>query len=124
MDSLILPELPTYLFAPNLAGVLSLILTFILPLVAALFMRTTWTTFVKGLVLLAAAAVKTFLEAWLVAVDAHTAFNFAEVTYATLVNLGIAVIAYFGFLRDTGVQRSALAGGVVRDKVIDGHLVA
>ncbi|WP_431881804.1 hypothetical protein [Micromonospora chalcea] len=116
MDSVVLPELPTYLFAPNLAGVLSLALTFLLPLIAALFMRTGWSAFRKGLVLLAVAAVKSFLEAWLAAVEANLSFNVAEVAYAVLVNFGLAVVFYFGLLRDTGVQRSALTGGVVKDQ--------
>lgn len=121
MDSVVLPELPTYLFAPTLAGVLSLALTFLLPLVAALFMRASWSTFAKGLVLLALAAVKTFLEAWLVAVEANVVFNFGETAYAVVINFGLAVAFYFGLLKDTGAQRRALAGGVVSDRqVIDG----
>ncbi|MFJ8690267.1 hypothetical protein [Micromonospora wenchangensis] len=123
MDSVILPELPTYLFAPTLAGVLSLALTFLLPLVAALFMRTSWSAFRKGVVLLAVAAVKTFLEAWLVAVDANVAFNFADTAYAVLVNFGLAVVFYVGLLKDTRAQRSAISGGPVRDRVIDGSVV-
>lgn len=123
MDSVILPELPTYLFAPTLAGVLSLVLTFLLPLVAALFMRTSWSAFSKGLVLLAVAAVKTFLEAWLIAVEASVGFNFAEVSYAVLVNFGLAVVFYFGLLKNTGAQQSAISGGVVRSRVIDGSTV-
>ncbi|MFI2663292.1 hypothetical protein [Micromonospora carbonacea] len=120
MDSVILPELPTYLFAPTLAGVLSLALTFLLPLVAALFMRTSWSAFRKGLVLLAVAAVKTFLEAWLVAVEASVGFNFADAAYAVLVNFGLAVVFYVGLLKDTRAQQAAISGGVVRDRVIDG----
>ncbi len=120
MDSVILPELPTYLFAPTLAGVLSLALTFILPLVAALFMRTTWSAFRKGLVLLVVAAVKSFLEAWFVAVDANVGFNFGETAYAVLVNFGLGVIFYFGFLKDTRAQQAAINGGVVRSKALDG----
>ncbi|WP_433460683.1 hypothetical protein [Micromonospora sp. CA-248212] len=120
MDSVILPELPTYLFAPTLAGVLSLALTFLLPIIAALFMRTTWSAFRKGLVLYAVAAVKTFLEAWLLALDAHVAFNFADAAYATLVNFGLAVVFYVGLLKETRMQQAAIQGGVVRSKVIDG----
>lgn len=123
MDSVILPELPTYLFAPNLAGVLSLVLTFLLPLIAALFMRTSWSTARKGLVLLAVAALKAFLEAWLVAVEAGVGFNFAEVGYATLVNFGLAVVFYFGLLKNTGVQQAAINGGPVKDRnVVGGRL--
>lgn len=120
MDSIVLPDLPTYLFAPNLAGVLSLALTILLPLAAALFMRQSWSTGPKGLVLLALAALKAFLEAWLGATEAGVAFNVVEVGYAVVVNFGIAVAAYVGLLKNTAIQRSAIKGGLVRDKVIDG----
>ena len=52
MDSVVFPELPTYLFEPSLYGVLSTLLTVVLPLLAALLMRSTWSAFRKGLVLL------------------------------------------------------------------------
>ncbi|MER7334638.1 MULTISPECIES: hypothetical protein [unclassified Micromonospora] len=120
MDSIVLPELPTYLFAPNLAGVLSLALTILLPLAAALFMRQSWSAGPKGLVLLALAALKAFLEAWLGATEAGVAFNVVEVGYAVVVNFGIAVAAYVGLLKNTAIQQSAINGGLVRDKAIDG----
>jgi hypothetical protein len=120
MDSTVLPELPTYLFAPNLAGVLSLALTVLLPLAAALFMRQSWSAGPKGLVLLALAAAKAFLEAWLAATDAGVAFNAFDAGYAVVVNFGIAVGAYFGLLKNTRVQQSAISSGLVHDKVIAG----
>lgn len=119
MDSIILPELPTYLFAPNLAGFLSLALTVLLPLGAALLMRQSWSAFAKGAVLLALSAAKGFLEAWLGAVESGVTFDAAGVGYAILVNFGIAVLAYFGLLRDTAVQQAAIRSGV-KDRVIDG----
>lgn len=122
-ESIILPELPTYLFAPNLAGVLSLALTVILPLLAALFMRAQWSATTKGLVLLAVAAVKAFLEAWAASVADAVAFNAVETGYAILINWGLAVVFYFGLLQKSAVQQAALHGGVVRDKTIDGDVV-
>lgn len=114
MDSnIIFPDLPTYTGVPSPAGVLSLIVTVLLPVLAALFMRVHWTVFAKGLVLLCFAAVKAFLEAWLVAVDGATAFDVGAAAYAVVVQFTLAVVAYFGLLRDTPMQRSALHGGVV-----------
>lgn len=113
-ESIILPELPTYLFAPNLAGVLSLLLTFGLPLAAALFMRTTWSAMAKGLVLLGLAAVKTFLEAWLAAADVGVAFNWPTALYAVVVNFLLAVGFYFGLLRNTAVQQVAITSGPIK----------
>ena len=113
-SNVIFPELPTYTGVPSLAGVLSLIVTVLLPVLAALFMRVNWSPFRKGVVLLAAAAVKTFLEAWMVAADTNTPFNFGDAAYTTVVQFGLAVVAYFGLMRDTSMQRAALHGGVVR----------
>ena len=113
--SVVLPELPTYLFAPTLAGVVSFVLTVFLPVAAALFMRTSWTGFARGLVLLAFSAAKAFLEAWLAAADAGTSFNPAEAGYAVVVNFGIAVAFYFGLLRGSDLQQAALLSGPVRD---------
>ncbi|MFG1780622.1 hypothetical protein ACGFIR_31525 [Micromonospora sp. NPDC049051] len=118
--SIVLPELPTYLFTPNLAGLLSLALTILLPLSAALFMRQSWSAGPKGLVLLALAALKAFLEAWLAATEAGIAFNVVEVGYAVVMNFGIAVGAYVGLLKNTQLQQVAISSGFVRDKIIDG----
>lgn len=124
MDSVVLPSLPTYLFAPNLAGLLSTAVTVLLPILAALVMRPAWSAGTKGLVLLVLAAAKAFLEAWLSAVDADVAFNAATAGYAVAVNFLIAVAVHFGLLRDTRLQQAALRGGIVRGKVIDGEVRA
>lgn len=110
-----LPVLPTYLFVPSVAGVLSLVLTVLLPILAALFMRASWPTPVKGTVLILVAAVKTFLEAWLIAVQTNVPFNGWGIAYTVIINFGIAVVAYFGILKDSSVQLGALTSGPVRD---------
>ncbi len=116
MDSnVIFPQLPTYVGVPSMAGVLSLVVVLVLPVVAAWFMRQSWSPFTKGLVLLAVAAVKVFLEAWIVAVDTNVDFNFVNAAYTVVVQFAMAVVAYFGLLKGTTVQRRALAGGVFRD---------
>lgn len=118
--SIVFPELPTYLFAPTLGGVLSLILTVLLPLAAALLMKQSWSALKKGLVLLALAAVKAYAEAWLAADAAHLAFNHVTALYAALINFGIAVAVYFGLLRNTDIQQAAMSSGVKDQRVIDG----
>ena len=112
-DSIIFPQLPTYLGEPSLAGLLSLLVTFILPLIAALFMRAGWSTTTKGLVLLAVAVVKAYLEAWLGATQNDVTFNFVAAAYSTLVTFAMAVVAYFGVLKNSSVQQAAIRGGVV-----------
>jgi len=116
MDSIVFPELPTYVGAPNLAGLLSLLVTVVLPIIAALFMRSSWSAFRKGLVLLVLAAVKAYAEAWLGAANHDEAFNFVGAAYSTLVQFVLAVVAYVGLLKQTAVQQAALSGGPVNDR--------
>jgi drug/metabolite transporter superfamily protein YnfA len=123
MDSVIFPTLPTYAGAPTLGGLLSLAVTVLLPIIAALFMRSSWSAFRKGLVLFALAAIKAYLEAWLGAVNHDEAFNFVTAAYSTVVQFVLAVVAYIGLLKGTAVQQSAIAGGPVNDRTIDGHVV-
>lgn len=117
MDSVVFPTLPTYLFEPSLAGLLSLALTIILPLLAALLMRSSWSAFTKGLVLWVVVAVKAYLEAWLGAVTSNEAFDFLNTLYSTFVQFGIAVVAYVGLLKGTEAQKFAIASGPVKDPV-------
>lgn len=115
MDSIVFPQLPTYIGAPTLAGLLSLAVTVLLPVLAAMFMKSGWSAFRKGLVLLGFSVAKAYLEAWLAATDAHTAFNFVTAAYSVLVQFLLAVVAYVGLLKQTTVQQAALAGGPVSD---------
>jgi drug/metabolite transporter (DMT)-like permease len=122
--NVIFPKLPTYVGVLSWGGALSVAVTVILPIVAALFMRSHWTAMAKGLVLLVVAAVKAFLEAWIAANDAHTHFNAGAAAYSTVVMFALGVISYFGLWRGTTVQQSALAGGVVPSAaVVDGVAV-
>lgn len=123
MDSVVFPTLPTYLFEPSLAGLLSLIVTVLLPLLAALLMKSRWSAFQKGLVLLLLATVKSFVEAWLGSVNAGETFDLWQVLYADAVNFGIAVITYYGLFKGTVVQQAALRSGV-KDRTIDGQVVS
>jgi hypothetical protein len=117
MDSIVFPSLPTYLFEASPAGVLSLVLTVILPLLAALLMKASWSAFRKGLVLLFLAAVKAFLEAWLGAETSGEMFNAWQAAYAALVNFGIAVAVYFGLLKGTATQQAAINSGL-KDRTV------
>ena len=112
MDSVVFPTLPTYLFEPSLAGVLSLALTVLLPLLAAVLMRSNWSAFKKGLVLLGLSALKAYVESWVGAVQSAEVFDHWHTMYSVLVNFAIAVIFYFGLLRNTDIQQSALHSGV------------
>ncbi len=113
-----LPSLPTYLFEPSLAGLVSLILTIVLPLAAALFMRAQWSPTAKAVTLLCASAVKTLLEAWLASVQDGYVLEWWPLLYTTLLNLVIAVASYFGWLKGTTPQKAALHGGVIKDHAV------
>lgn len=115
-----LPTLPSYLFEPSLAGALSLVLTVLLPLGAALVMRRTMPAGMKATILLFMSAVKSFVEAWIAHVNAHTPFSPWPVAYAIVINFGLAVVAYFGIWQNTVVQRKAIDGGIVNDGLNDG----
>jgi hypothetical protein len=114
--NVIFPKLPTYVGVPSPAGYLSLFVTVILPIIAGLFMRAHWNTMAKGLVLLAVAAVKAFLEAWIASNDAHTHFNAGAAGYSAVIMFALGVVSYFGIWRGTTVQQAALAGGVLPSK--------
>ncbi len=123
MDSTVLPALPTYLFEPSLAGLLSLTLTIILPLLAALLMKASWPAFKKGITLLLIASVKAFVEAWIGHIESGEYFDLWRTLYAVLINYGIAVVFYAGLLKHTAVQQAALHSGVKDRRTIDGHTV-
>ena len=118
--NVIFPHLPTYVGVPSPAGWLSLIVTAVLPVIAGLFMRAHWNAMAKGLVLLAVAAVKAFLEAWIASNDAHSHFNAGAAAYSAVIMFALGVLSYFGLWRGTTVQQAALVGGIVPSKVIDG----
>lgn len=109
MDTL--PELPTYMLEPSLAGLISLLLTVVLPLLAGLVMRPAWSPGAKAVTLLALSAVKAALEAWVAANSSGVAFNLTATAYSVLVTFGIAVVMHFGLWRGTGVQQAALNVG-------------
>lgn len=110
-----LPELPLYGFAPNAGGLLGLIITFVLPIIAALLMKRSWSAGKKGVVLLALTAAKSIVEAWLMAVNTGVDFDVIPTIYTVVVNFIIAVAVHFGLWRGTSVQQSALSSGV-RDR--------
>lgn len=107
-----LPEMPVYGFAPDLGGLLNLVITFVLPLIAALLMKRTWSTGAKGTILLAVSAIKSIIVAWLAAVNTAADFEWIPILYTTVVTFVIAVAVHFGFWKGTSVQQSAINSGV------------
>jgi hypothetical protein len=118
-----LPQLPLYLFEPSLGGVLSTVLTFLLPLVAALVIRQSWGTGLKGTALLAVAAVKVFLEAVIAHINSGVSFNVWVILYGVLLNFLVAVAVHFGLLRGTSIQQSAVNSGNTDRNTYRGEVV-
>lgn len=106
-----LPQIPGYLFEPSLSGFISTVLTFVLPLLAALVMRQSWGTGAKGLTLLTLSAVKVFLEAVIANMSAGVSFNVWVLFYGVVMNFMVAVAMYFGLLRGTTLQQAAMNSG-------------
>lgn len=113
MDDPSLAPLPVYGFAPNLGGLIGLLIIVVLPLIVGLLTKQSWSAGTKGLVLLALAAIKSILEAWLAAVNTTASFAVVPVIYTTVINFLIAVAVHFGLLRNTSVGRKAQNSGNV-----------
>ncbi|MEU8158055.1 hypothetical protein AB0B94_30750 [Micromonospora sp. NPDC048986] len=101
------PELPVYGFEPDLGGLLSLVITILLPIVVGLVTRQSTSAGVKATLLLFLAAVTTVLKAWLQATQMDVPFEAVPLIYTTLINFGIAVAVHFGFYKPTGVAGAA-----------------
>lgn len=102
-----MPDLPTYVFEPTWGGLLSFVLTAVLPLLVALLSRAVWTPTAKGILLLLLAAIKVGVEA----VIAGGYGSLPALLLAMLANFLIAVGVYFGLLRGSTVQAGLLAIG-------------
>jgi hypothetical protein len=99
-----LPELPTYVFSPNVGGLLSLVLTMLLPLLVAIVTTRITSANVKAILLLALVVVKTFIEALISAEQQHIDFDAVPFLMNLVLNFIIAVVMHFGLWKPTGVS--------------------
>lgn len=103
-----IPALPVYGFDPSsLTGLLSLIITVLLPLLVGLITTRTTSPAVRAILLLAFAAIKGFLEAWLQAINTDVDFAFVPVAITIAVNFVIAVVVHFGLWKPVGASAAA-----------------
>lgn len=103
-----IPSLPVYGFDPSsISGLLSLAVTVLLPLLVGLVTTRTTHPGVRATLLLAAAAVKSFLEAWLQAENTAVDFAFVPVAISIAVNFAIAVVVHFGLWKPVGAADAA-----------------
>lgn len=101
------PELPVYGFTPDLGGLLSAVITVLLPILVGLVTTRLTSSAVKGLLLLAVAAIKVFIETWLNSVNLGTDFEPGTVAITILINFVIAVAVHYGLWKPTGVTARA-----------------
>jgi hypothetical protein len=108
MTSNDIPALPVYGFDPNsLSGLISLIIAVLLPLAVGLLTKRSTSPGAKAVLLLAFAAIKSFLEAWLAAVNTEVTFAWVPVLITTVVNFAIAGAVHFNLWKPTGAAAAA-----------------
>jgi hypothetical protein len=94
-------------FVPSWAGLVSLVLSFGLPVVVGLVTKASWTSSLKAMLLLAFQGVAQFLVAWQVADSAHSAFDWRGWLMSVGVGFVMSVAAHFGLWKPTGVSDTA-----------------
>ncbi len=114
-----IPALPVYGFDPqSVSGLLSLAITVLLPIAVGLLTKRSTSAGAKAVLLLAFAAVKSWLEAWLQAANTGVDFAFVPVAITVVVNFAIAAAVHRGLYKPTGVA------GAAQDTLIKDRSVA
>lgn len=93
-------------FVPTLAALLSLLVSFVLPLVVGLVTKASWPSGLKAVLLLALQAVGQLLVAALAVPDA-LGFDWKGWLYAVGIGFVMSVAAHFGLWAPTGVAATA-----------------
>lgn len=114
-----LPELPVYAFQPNWGGLLSLMLTVVLPLAVAVIATRVTSARAKFLLLLLVVAVKTTVEALIANGNDVINFGWAPFLMNLVINVLLAGMAHFIAWKPTGA--AAYVQDNVGVKVIDGQ---
>jgi hypothetical protein len=103
-----IPDLPAYGFDPtSISGLLSLVITVLLPLIVGLLTKQSWSAGAKAVLLLMLSAAKAFVEAWLDAENTGVPFLWTAVAISVITNFIIAVVIHFGLWRPTGATDAA-----------------
>jgi len=96
-----------YVFQPDLGGLLSLVITVLLPIVVALITKRSQPAAVKAVLLLLFSAISTFLQAWVASLQAGESFVWTVVAYNVVVNFVLAIAIHFGLWKPTGATDTA-----------------
>lgn len=115
-----LPELPVYAFQPNMGGLLSMVLTLVLPLAVAVITTRVTSSRVKGILLIIVVAVKTLTEALIA--NNNDVINFAWIPFTMnlVLNFTLAVMMHFGVWKPTGAAGAIQDNVGVKSRTIDG----
>lgn len=111
------PDLPVYGFRPDLGGVLGAIIMVGLPILVGLLTTRKVSPVAQGVLLLALAAVKVVLEAWLQSINTHVPFEFAPILYTVLINFIIAVAVHFGLYKPSTNSGASVANWAANNGV-------
>ena len=120
MDNL--PDLPVYAFQPNFGGLLSMILTVVLPLAVAVITTRMTSAKVKTILLLVVVAIKTLVEALISNGADYINFGWIPFLMNLILNLAIAAVIHLGVWKPTGLASKIQedVGLKVRDTRDDG----
>jgi hypothetical protein len=105
----------------SLAQLLSVLIGTVLPIIVAIVTNRVAAGSVKALVLLALAAVTSFLTEWLAAVNAGDPFDFSQAAFGVLVTFLVAVATHFGLWKPIHVTGSDGAASKVGPDSSRGH---
>jgi cell shape-determining protein MreD len=101
-------------FTLNTAGLLALLIQFVLPLLVGLVTRTTTSPAVKAVLLLLLSAAAQVLVAWADAVNHAQTLHWQQVLWSALVGFVLAVAAHFGLWKPVGAT-AVVQGSLVKD---------
>lgn len=97
-----LPELPVYMFQPNFGGLLSMVVTLLLPLAVAVITTRVTSARVKTILLLIVVSVKTLVEALIANGNDYIHFAWVPFLMNLALNFIVAGSAHFIAWKPTG----------------------
>jgi hypothetical protein len=99
-------------FTLNTAGLLALVIQFVLPLLVGLVTKRSMSPGIKAVLLLALTAVTQFVTAWLDAVTNTAHFGWQPIVFNIVVGFVISVAAHFGLWAPTGTTDKVQDAGI------------
>lgn len=98
-----LPELPMYAFQPNVGGLLSMVLTVVLPLAVAVITTRVTASSIKTILLLIVVVIKTTVEAIISNGNDYIHFGWPSFLINIGTNFALAAIIHLGVWKPLGL---------------------